>query len=395
MAEKKVDPAYPGQEYTYAELSKAYAGEYSKKALKAYWEDECYVKKSKGKAKEKAKAKAKVKAKAEAKEPKERKPPKSGRFQDPWFRQYDRATSGFVDACGFTSRLPLRLESTETMIHGFVDAKKMWDDFPDEDFHPVLCGDKAVVSIWFNNFIDTDCGGEYLETWYNTFVTPKNTPQVTVDAEAGPMGVITNPTSLIFLQRVVCGDTARNPGAAMKAIVGGRGVFGFPKHPEVGEIDLKYEEADGKKVKISFDGKHLGKKIVSMSLRLPEADEGAITIPLEAKTGPDTVISCPKNYKWQGANQVRFGQAFKCTQHLKPWDEKTDTLTFGDDPFYAEPIKKWGFTPIMKVHSPDFKIAAFKPVSWCSGRAAAKAVREFEGQSDWHPGAKKDDDKKD
>ena len=52
----------------------------------------------------------------------------------------------------------------------------MWSPmFDDELYTPILVGGKAVVSIWFNQFSDTDCGGEYLETWYNTYVTRKVT----------------------------------------------------------------------------------------------------------------------------------------------------------------------------------------------------------------------------
>mmetsp|Transcript_72879 Transcript_72879/g.225363 ORF Transcript_72879/g.225363 Transcript_72879/m.225363 type:complete len:358 (-) Transcript_72879:144-1217(-) len=306
------------------------------------------------------------------------------RFADPWFRKYDKATEGYVDSTGFVCRLPLRLESSEVFVHGFVDAQKMWAEFDDEQYIPVLVGGKAVVSIWFNNFIDTDCGGEYWETWYNTFVTPKGEPQVDAPAEGGPMAAIADPRALVFLQRVVCGDTPRNPGAAMKAITGGREIFGFPKHPDLGQITLAYQESGGKKVGFSFDAKHSGNDVVNLSIRLPEADEGAMELPLEAESGPDSVISCPRlggSHKGHnGAKQVRYGQAFKCTQYLKPWDPATDTLTFGTDAHYAAPIKRWDFTPILKVHAPDFKIAAFKPVGWISGAEADTAVSGHEAK---------------
>jgi len=48
------------------------------------------------------------------------------RFADPWFRQYDCATDGYTDSMGFTQRLPLRLRGTNVVIHGLVDAEKMW-----------------------------------------------------------------------------------------------------------------------------------------------------------------------------------------------------------------------------------------------------------------------------
>lgn len=306
------------------------------------------------------------------------------RFADPWFRKYDKATEGYVDQMGFMSRLPLRLESTEVMVHGMVDAQKMWADFDNEDYVPILVGGKAVVSLWFNNFLDTDCGGEYWETWYNTFVTPKGQPQVELPADAGPMGAIAEPRALVFLQRVVCGDTPRNPGAAMKAVMGGREIFGFPKHPDLGQITLMYHEEGGKQVGYSFEAKHSGKDVVKLSLRLPEADPGAIVVPVDAASAPDTCISCPKlggtHRGHNGAKQVRYGQAFKCTQHVKPWDPATDSLTFGDDAHYASPIKRWDFTPVLKVHAPDMKIAAFKPVGWVSGAEADATTQEHEAK---------------
>jgi hypothetical protein len=165
----------------------------------------------------------------------------------------------------------------------------------------------------------------------------------------------------------------------MKAITGGREIFGFPKHPVLGELKFEYT-AEGKQV--DFDATHLGKAVVALRVRLPEADEGAVSMPLEVTTGPDTVIGAPRlggtHKGHNGANQMRFGQAFKCTQHMKPWDATTDSLVFGDDAHYAAPIKRWGFEPVLKVHSPDFKIAAFKPCGWISGKEAAAAVKEHE-----------------
>ena len=98
------------------------------------------------------------------------------RFTDPWWKQFEIPICGYRDSSGFVNRLPLRLESEELFIYGTVDAKKMWNNFEDELYTPILVGDKAVVMIWFNSFTDTDCGGAFLETIYNTFVTPKDTP---------------------------------------------------------------------------------------------------------------------------------------------------------------------------------------------------------------------------
>jgi len=301
----------------------------------------------------------------------------AGRFPDPWWRKYDKPEEGFV-AGGFVNRLPLRLDSTELIVHGFADAGKMWADFPNEDYVPILCGGQAVVSFWFNNFKDTDCGGEYWETWYNTYVTPKDQPQVDVPAEAGPMAVAGHPEGLSFLQRVICGDTPRNPGAAQKAIDGGRQLWGFSKHRDFGNLTFAYDGQGG----MTFDGKHLGKQVVSLACRLPEADEGAIVVPLDMESAKGGLISCPK-HSGQVDNigkQTRYSTAVSCTMHLKPWDPKTDSLVLGEDDFYAAGPKSWGFVPILKAHSTDFKIVAWAPEGRISADAAAAAIEEHEAK---------------
>merc|ERR1711934_918145 len=110
----------------------------------------------------------------------------NGRFADEWWRKFDKPTHGYRDSSGFVNRLPLRLESTELIIWGLVDADKMWAEYDDEDFHPILVGGKAVVTVWLNQFTDTDCGGAYLETWYNTFVTKKSEEQVSIKSSELP-----------------------------------------------------------------------------------------------------------------------------------------------------------------------------------------------------------------
>jgi hypothetical protein len=300
------------------------------------------------------------------------------RFVDPWFRQFDAPTDGYVDSSGVLNRLPLRLESTEVMVYGLVDPQKMWADFEalGEPFGPVLVGGKAVVAIFFNNFTDTDCGGSYLETWYNTFVTPKGEPQLELPFETPFSAIITDTRSMVYLQRVICGDTPNNPGAAMRAVEGGRAIFGFPKHPELASIVFEYKE-EGKQVQ--FEASHGGRSAVSLKVRLPEADEGAVTIPVEVETGPKSTIGGPRNggahMGHNGCHQTRYATALKCTQHVKPWDATTDVLTFGDDAHYASLIKQWGFEPVLKVHSPDFKIIAHKPSSWISGETVAEAMK--------------------
>jgi len=304
------------------------------------------------------------------------------RFADPWWRTYDTPTDGYRDSTGFINRLPLRLESTEMIIFGTVDAGKMWADFADEDFVPILVGGKAVVSVWMNNFTDTDCGGSYLESWYNTFVTRRDQPPVSLPMESPMSVVIQHERAQNFLQRVVCADAPGNPGAAMKAIVGGRAVFGFPKHPVTGTIDFSYEESGGKKTGWQFDMSHSDKHALSVRCKLPETDPNHVVVPIDVVAPMDLVIGSPKlggtHKNHNGAHPALFGQAICANQATTLWDPKTDTFELGNDEHYAAPLSRWNFVPLVKGHMPDFKTAAFKPVGWISGADALKAVQGHE-----------------
>jgi hypothetical protein len=308
------------------------------------------------------------------------------RFSHPFYRKYDNATDGYVDSQGFMNRLPLRLQATNVVIHGLVDADKMWKEFDDEPFLPVLVGGKAILTIFLNNFVDTDCGGSYLETWYNTVVTPKSIPQVKLDADKLGDGLASGSS---YLMRVVCSDAPGNPGAAMKAIAGGREVFGFPKHPNPGKIRFDYSDSN---TKVEFDMEHDGKKGVEVRVKLPgsrkEGEEYPVQeiedlrLAVDVEIPPEGVISCPRlggSHKGHnGAKQTNFAQHLHCTQHLAPWDPSTDSIKFGNDFHYAAPISRWNFQPVLKVHIPDFKIAAFKPSGWVTGKEADKMVLEHE-----------------
>lgn len=256
----------------------------------------------------------------------------------------------------------------------------MWADFEGEDYVPVLVGGKAVVSIWFNIFHDTDCGGSYLETWYNTYVTRKDAP-LELPMESPMSIIIDHPDVKSYLQKVICGDAPGNPGAALKAITGGREIFGFPKHPVPATIRVYDDEKTGT---TGFQAIHKGRLAVSMALRVPEADEGVVSIPIEVETPKDYVIGAPRlggtHLGHNGANQMLFGQSVCCTQHIGFWNPKTDFLELGDDPHYAKPLAGWGFTPMVKVHSTDFKICASKPCGWVSGKEAGAAIKDHEAQ---------------
>lgn len=311
------------------------------------------------------------------------------RFANRWFRKYDKAEGGYVDSNGFMNRLPLRLMATNVVIHGLVDADKMWKGggFDDEPFQPVLVAGKAVLTIFLNNFIDTDCGGDYLETWYNTVVTPTGTDQVKFDTPDKLGDALA--AGCNYLMKVVCSDTPGNPGAANKAICGGRGMFGFPKHPVPGKIRFDYKEDN---TKVEFDMEHGGKGgfevrvklpgVKKDGLRYPHQEIDALRVNLNLKIPPEGIISSPAlggtHKGHNGANQVRFAQHMCCTQHMAPWDPETDSFKWGTDEHYSVPAAKWDFTPALKVHIPDFKICAFKPSNWITGAAADKAVKEHE-----------------
>lgn len=304
------------------------------------------------------------------------------RFAHPWWRTYDKPLGGYRDSAGFVNRLPLRLESTEMIIFGTVDAGKMWAEYDDEDFIPILVGGKAVVSVWLNNFTDTDCGGAYLETWYNTFVTRRDQGQVSLPMESPFSVIIEHERAQNFLQRVVCSDAPGNPGAALKAITGGREIFGFPKHPVPGTINFAYEETDGKKVGWQFDCSHQGKHSVSVRCALPETDPNHVVVPIDVVAPMDLVIGAPRmggtHKNHNGSHPTYFGQAIYANQATTLWDSKTDSFELGDDEHYAQPLKRWNFVPLVKGHMPDFKTAAFQPVGWISGEEAQAAIAQHE-----------------
>lgn len=314
----------------------------------------------------------------------------TGRFTDAWWRQFDKPTGGFVDSSGELSRLPLRLESTEVIVYGRADAKKMWACFEglDEDYVPVLVGGKAVISVWFNNFTDTDCKpkgvkekGAYLETWYNTFVTKKGEPQLELPYDTPFSTLIQDPRSISYLQRVLCSEhPEKKSGAGAGAVDAGRSIWGFPKHPELAQILFTYKENKDKKQTVEFECLHQGKKAVSLQVVTPQAgEEGTVEVPLELATGPEALLAGPRLGGTQaghnGCQQTKYGVAFKCTQHVRPWDPSTDKLEFGDNAHFS-PIKGWDFEPVLKVHSPDFKITARAPANWVSAEEAAKFMKQ-------------------
>ena len=120
----------------------------------------------------------------------------------------------------------------------------------------------------------------------------------------------------------------------------------------------------------------------TMPERLEPGPTGYLPIPDEAtKTKDDACIGAPRlggTHKGHNrAHQSCYATSLKCTQNINVWNPETDTLTFGDDEHYA-PISTWDFEPLLKVHSPDFKICAHRPTGWKSGAEAAATIQEHE-----------------
>jgi hypothetical protein len=304
----------------------------------------------------------------------------------PWFDQF-KAEEYYAMPNGKTHQLPLRLHSHETVLTGTADLETVKADFAEEYYTPVSVGGKASVQIWMNNFTDTDCGNAdtknpYLETWTSTWVTPKDQP-LELPYNNDMSLLIADPKAKIWIHRVILGDA---PGIdtkvndpALGALLGGHGVWGFPKHKVKAEIDYTYQGSD----KVRFHAKHLGSVVpgvhvgpktmvdaLTVSLQLPEKSKGNIAIPTNVRTADDAVVGGPLFM----VQQVLFGEAFNTTQNIAPWNAETDTIAFGHDDYYTSVLKSWNFEPKLKMHTDDFQIAAFKPINWQGKLSSTSAL---------------------
>merc|ERR1719446_1353615 len=121
-------------------------------------------------------------------------------------------------------------------------------------------------------------------------------PQVKLDADKLGDGLASGSS---YLMRVVCSDAPGNPGAAMKAIAGGREIFGFPKHPNPGKIRFEYKDDN---TKVEFDAEHDGKKCVEVRAKLPGTKKDgekfpvqeidALRVALDIKIPAEGIVSC-------------------------------------------------------------------------------------------------------
>jgi len=118
---------------------------------------------------------------------------------------------------------------------------------------------------------------------------------------------------------------------------------------------------------VEFSATHQGNKVFDLKATLPESTLGHVAVPLDIKTGVDTLNTPRQNPKTPGfiPKQTRYGTAFGATMIFSPWDNLTDTLTIhGEDLHYGGLLKSWKFEPALKMHTKDFKICAFKPDGW-------------------------------
>ena len=121
------------------------------------------------------------------------------------------------------------------------------------------------------------------------------------------------PKSQSFLIRVLCGDRPENPGAALKAITGGREIFGFPKHPIPAELQFGYPmTADGKREFVEFKGVHQNVHAVSMKCKLPILDSEHVIVPLDVpRTSENANIGSPR---LGGRPQLTINKILTCVQ---------------------------------------------------------------------------------
>eukprot|EP00392_Amoebophrya_sp_AT5.2_P011496 g11575.t1 len=381
-------------------------------------------------------------------------------------------TSFWTDSSGFKYPLPLKLQSrSEVILYGLVDAAKMMGDpilQQDVDgergqplWDPLTILDEetgkryAVVTVWLNDFEETDCGaGGYLETWYNTFVVPRGggtTTSSSGDTSGGPattstlpvarigeitgalagdgqassfqaaarlLGLVMQPGVQTLLLRVLCGNhpALRHSGNAERAVSVGRDLFGFPKHPVLADIAITYSRpvqealhdssssvtpggAGGCTTTTSeeeeevitttssperppllyrFTAKHKGETEVSVRAGLPT--DLALGDPVEAKPDPAQKLETAIGGVRDGSSplQAFYATGVKATMLLAPWDPAAgDEFSLGKQGgYYAGPLGRWDFVPVVKQFFPDFKVFAERPARtvW---RAAPAAVAAF------------------
>ena len=284
-----------------------------------------------------------------------------------WFEQWNQ-TDSYLASDGTINRIPLRLTSSNVIIYGSANLTEVLREFEHEDYQPVTVDGEVPVQIWCNNFIDTDCGSKdtvnpYLETWYSFPVIPKPS-QLDLPFENAFSYNVNAPDTLTWCHRVLCGASEKGKDLPAKAaIAGGREIWGFPKHPDMANLDFDYSENE----MVSFTARHQGKRVMSLKLKRPESINDHLLVEADALTEPGSCITPKQNPHTPSfvSKQTRYTQAFSASMYLSPWDDATDSLSiYNEEDFFGGLLSRWNFEPHLKMHCSNLKIVAFKPEGW-------------------------------
>merc|ERR1711934_114005 len=244
---------------------------------------------------------------------------------DEWFKQWTQ-TDAYVASDGTPNRIPLRLQSTNAVVYGGADLAAVKEEFEHEAWQPVTVAGKVPVQIWFNNFTDTDCGpanrvNPYYETWYSFPVTSKSTAAVDLPEESPFSWNAQEPTAKVWVHRVLCAPKGEDKVGALAAISGGREIWGFPKHPAPAAVTCGEDDKT-----FNFDVAYQTKKVITLKMKLPEATEGFVPVPVDLTELPKDLCFTPKQSPTTPGfvpKQTNYGQAFASTMNLSPWDAAT------------------------------------------------------------------------
>ena len=79
--------------------------------------------------------------------------------------------------------------------------------------------------------------------------------------------------------------------------------------------------------------------------------------------------------------QTRYGEAFKATLAMAPWDPATDSLqVHGQDEWYGKMLKRWRFAPALKALWGGEALSDAAVLAWADApatTAAARRARKF------------------
>ena len=266
------------------------------------------------------------------------------------------------------NRIPLRLTSTNVILYGSASLSEVLKEFEHEDHRPVTVGGEVPVQLWCNNFVDTDCGpvdqiNPYIEIWYSFPVTSKSSP-LDLPYESPFSYNVNAPDTLVWCHRVLCGPAKDGYElGALAAIAGGREVWGFPKHPDLADLNFEYSDNEN----VIFEASLQGNDVISLQIKLPENIDDNIIVEVDKLTPQGACITPRQNPNKASfvSKQTRYSQAFAATMCFSPWKDDTDSLTtYDNEAYFGGLLKSWKFKPALKMHCLDLRIVAFKPDGW-------------------------------